>query len=69
MQLVLVAMGSGYMAAVVPPLLIIFYFLQTFYLQTSRQIRLLDLEAKSPLYQQFTETLEGITTIRAFGTQ
>jgi ATP-binding cassette, subfamily C (CFTR/MRP), member 1 len=69
MQLVLVAMGSGYMAAVVPPLLIVLYFLQKFYLRTSRQMRFLDLEAKSPLYQQFTETLEGITTIRAFGMQ
>jgi ATP-binding cassette, subfamily C (CFTR/MRP), member 1 len=69
MQLILVAMGSGYMAAIIPPLLVILYFLQKFYLRTSRQIKVLDMEAKSPLHQQFTETLEGITTIRAFGTQ
>jgi ATP-binding cassette, subfamily C (CFTR/MRP), member 1 len=43
--------------------------IQKFYLQVSRRIRLLDLEAKSPLYQQFTETIEGIATIRAFGSQ
>lgn len=41
--------------------------LQKFYLRTSRQIRLLDLEAKSPLYSHFIETLSGLTTIRAFG--
>lgn len=41
--------------------------LQKFYLRTSRQLRLLDLEAKSPLYTQFIETLTGLTTIRAFG--
>ncbi|KAJ5968959.1 multidrug resistance protein MDR [Penicillium viridicatum] len=38
-------------------------------LQRSRQLRHLDLESKSPLYTQFTETLGGITTIRAFGWQ
>ncbi|KAG5794653.1 hypothetical protein H9Q69_006287 [Fusarium xylarioides] len=38
-----------------------------YYLQTSRQIRLLDLEAKSPLYTHFTDTIKGVATIRAFG--
>jgi ATP-binding cassette, subfamily C (CFTR/MRP), member 1 len=66
-QLVLVAMSSGYMALTAPPLLVVLYLIQRFYLRTSRQMRFLDLEAKSPLYQQFTETLEGITTIRALG--
>lgn len=41
--------------------------LQAFYLRTSRQIRQLDLEAKSPLYTHFTETIAGAPTIRAFG--
>lgn len=39
--------------------------IQAFYLRTSRQIRLLDLEAKAPVYTQFLETIEGLTTIRA----
>ncbi|KAI9647609.1 hypothetical protein NHQ30_003994 [Ciborinia camelliae] len=38
----------------------------SFYLRTSRQIRLLDLEAKSPLYSHFLETLSGLAHIRAF---
>jgi ABC-type multidrug transport system fused ATPase/permease subunit len=40
---------------------------QKFYLRTSRQLRHLDLEAKSPLYTHFTESLAGGVTIRAFG--
>jgi ABC-type multidrug transport system fused ATPase/permease subunit len=32
-------------------------------------MRFLDLECKSPLYTHFTETAEGISTIRAFGWQ
>ncbi|KAJ4857971.1 ABC transporter domain-containing protein [Trichoderma breve] len=38
-----------------------------FYLRTSRQLRLLDLEAKSPLYTHFLDTVRGIATLRAFG--
>jgi ATP-binding cassette subfamily C (CFTR/MRP) protein 1 len=41
--------------------------LQKYYLRTSRQLRLLDLEAKSPLYSHFIESLSGLVTIRAFG--
>lgn len=41
--------------------------IQKYYLRTSRQIRLLDLESKSPLYTHFIECLSGLVTIRAFG--
>lgn len=41
--------------------------MQKFYLRTSRQMRFLDLEAKSPLYTHFTESLAGAVTVRAFG--
>lgn len=40
--------------------------IQRFYLRTSRQIRFLDLETKSPLYTHFIESLSGLATIRAF---
>lgn len=62
-------MGSAYMGTIIIPLLVALYFIQDFYLRTSRQMRFLDLEAKSPLYRQFTETIEGIATIRASGSQ
>ncbi|KAF5984259.1 ABC transporter integral membrane type 1 [Fusarium coicis] len=38
-----------------------------FYLRTSRQLRLLDIEAKAPLYTNFKETILGMNTIRAYG--
>lgn len=63
----LIASGATYVGAVIPACFIALYFLQKFYLKTSRQLRFLDLEAKSPLYSQFTETLAGLSTIRAFG--
>jgi ATP-binding cassette subfamily C (CFTR/MRP) protein 1 len=69
MNAILICLGSSYVAAIIPGTLFVLYWIQKFYLRTSRQIRLLDLETKTPLYQQFTETLEGVETIRAFGWQ
>ncbi|KAK0387893.1 hypothetical protein NLU13_4138 [Sarocladium strictum] len=63
----LVASGATYVAAIIPACILVLYLVQKYYLQTSRQMRLLDIETKSPLYTQFTETLAGLPTIRAFG--
>lgn len=57
------------MAITTPFLMIAVFILQHFYLRTSRQLRLLDLEAKSPLYSHFLESINGLTTIQAFGWQ
>jgi ATP-binding cassette, subfamily C (CFTR/MRP), member 1 len=69
MSIALIAIGSNYMAATIPLTVFTLYWIQRFYLRTSRQIRLLDLESKDPLYRHFTETIEGLSTIRAFGWQ
>lgn len=66
---VLVAVGSSYMAFSVPLLIAVLFVLQHCYLRTARQMRLLDLEAKSPLYSHFSECWDGLATIRAFGWQ
>ncbi|KAK4463066.1 P-loop containing nucleoside triphosphate hydrolase protein [Cladorrhinum samala] len=58
---------SPYIAISYPFLVVFLYFVQKFYLRTSRQLRLLDLEAKSPLYTHFLDTVNGIITLRAFG--
>ena len=44
-----IAVSSPYIAITYPVLALVLYVLPRFYLRTSRQIRLLDLEAKSPL--------------------
>jgi ATP-binding cassette subfamily C (CFTR/MRP) protein 1 len=48
-MLFVIASASPWLALGYPPLVGIVYILQKFYLRTSRQMRLLDLEAKSPL--------------------
>ncbi|KFY89738.1 hypothetical protein V500_05527 [Pseudogymnoascus sp. VKM F-4518 (FW-2643)] len=66
-QAIFVCVSASYFSIVLPFVLFSMYMLQKFYLRTSRQIRLMDLEAKAPLYSNFLETLNGLVTIRAFG--
>ncbi|KAI2915577.1 hypothetical protein CBS147320_9910 [Aspergillus niger] len=65
-KLVILCIVSKYLAVAVPALLVSLVILQRYYLRTSRQVRLLDLEAKAPLYTHFTEAVHGVTTLRAF---
>lgn len=68
-QTVLIGVGSTYAAISFPICILALYLIQRFYLRTSRQLRFLDLEAKSPLYTKFVECLNGLATVRAFGWQ
>lgn len=67
MSAIIMCISARYFAATMPLVFLLMWLLQKFYLRTSRQMRLLDLEFKSPLFSQFTETLSGLATIRAFG--
>ncbi len=44
-----------------------YFFVGAFYLRSSRDLKRLESVQRSPLFQQFGETLGGITTIRAYG--
>ncbi|PNP80411.1 hypothetical protein FNYG_06010 [Fusarium nygamai] len=66
-QAAVISATANYMAAAIPFCLVVIYFIQRFYLRTSRQLRLLDIEAKAPLYTNFKETILGMNTIRAYG--
>ncbi len=65
----IVSSGATYAAALIPLFVAVLYGIQHYYLRTSRQLRHLDLEAKTPLYSLFTETASGIEHIRAFNWQ
>ncbi|KAK4208910.1 hypothetical protein QBC37DRAFT_60766 [Rhypophila decipiens] len=66
-QMILIGVGTVYAAISFPIVLISLFVIQKIYLRTSRQLRLLDLETKAPLYSLFEESLSGLTSIRAFG--
>ncbi|RDW75794.1 hypothetical protein BP5796_06615 [Coleophoma crateriformis] len=66
-KLVILSIMAKYLAATIPFVGFAVFVVQTCYLRTSRQVRLLDIEAKAPLFTHFMETVGGIVTIRAFG--
>lgn len=66
-QAIVLLTSSPYMAISYPFLIGLMWVVQRFYLRTSRQLRLLDLESKSPLYTHFIDTVRGTATLRAFG--
>ncbi|RYC62020.1 hypothetical protein CHU98_g4189 [Xylaria longipes] len=65
-ELALTSIASGYLAAAIPVIAVIVYFVQRIYGRTSRQLRVLDLEAKAPLFSHFVESFDGRVTIRSF---
>ena len=48
------------------PISIGYYAAQRYYIKTSRELARLDSLSRSPIYALFSETLDGLTTIRAY---
>ncbi|XP_022081211.1 ATP-binding cassette sub-family C member 9-like [Acanthaster planci] len=48
------------------PVGICYYFLQRYFLASSRELQRLDSVSKSPVFAYFSESLNGLTTIRAY---
>ncbi|KAL7903374.1 multidrug resistance-related protein [Trichoderma sp. TUCIM 5745] len=62
------AVGAvSYFAAALPFIIVILLIIQRFYVRTSKQLRILEIEHKAPLYSHFLESINGLATIRAFG--
>lgn len=67
--LFIICLATPIFAAVIVPLAIFYYFVQRFYVTTSRQLRRLDSVTRSPIYSHFGETVSGLSVIRAYGHQ
>eukprot|EP00270_Netrium_digitus_P011883 TRINITY_DN3802_c0_g3_i1.p1 TRINITY_DN3802_c0_g3~~TRINITY_DN3802_c0_g3_i1.p1 ORF type:complete len:1021 (-),score=283.23 TRINITY_DN3802_c0_g3_i1:236-2935(-) len=48
------------------PLLLVFYFVYSYFQTTAREVKRLDAITRSPVYAQFSEALNGQATIRAY---
>ncbi|XP_022103515.1 ATP-binding cassette sub-family C member 9-like [Acanthaster planci] len=49
------------------PIAICYYFVQKYFITTSRELQRIDSTSKSPIFAYFSETLGGLSTIRAYG--
>lgn len=66
-QACLVFASQPLMTLSLPFSVVIVYIVQKVYLRTSRQLRILELESRAAVFSSFLETVQGATTIRAFG--
>lgn len=66
-QAVVLALGTPLLAAAYPLVAALLGYVAGAYLRASRQLRLLELENKSPLYAQFQDVVRGSASVRAFG--
>lgn len=64
-SLVILCVIGKYITIALPFMLLAIWVLQYGYLRTSRQVRLLDIEAKALLFSQFQETVSGLLVIQS----
>uniref|UniRef100_A0A8C2AT71 Multidrug resistance-associated protein 1 n=1 Tax=Cyprinus carpio TaxID=7962 RepID=A0A8C2AT71_CYPCA len=64
-----ILIATPLVAIIIPPLGLLYFFVQRFYVASSRQLKRLESVSRSPVYTHFNETLLGTSVIRAFGEQ
>lgn len=65
-DIAIMSAGASYAAPIIPFLLVFLVAIQRYYLQTSRQLRVLELDTNKVLTRHFSESAAGIEHIRAF---
>ncbi|KAI9737088.1 MAG: hypothetical protein M1834_000678 [Cirrosporium novae-zelandiae] len=63
-QITLVSAASAIVVSALPVIIVFLYLVQRFYLRTSKQLRLLNIEYKTSLVTQFLEMASGVHMIR-----
>ncbi|KAF9079138.1 Multidrug resistance-associated protein 1, partial [Mortierella sp. AD031] len=66
-SLVVIATTTPVFLAIVPPVFVTYVLVMSYYIASSRAFKRIESVAKSPMYQHFSETLSGVSTIRVVG--
>ncbi|XP_059158170.1 multidrug resistance-associated protein 1-like isoform X2 [Physella acuta] len=68
-SLIQISYSTPIVLCVIVPVVVLYVLMQRVYIPASRQIRRIDSTTKSPIYVHFSETLSGVSSIRAYGAQ
>ncbi|PVZ97837.1 hypothetical protein BB558_006196, partial [Smittium angustum] len=64
--LVVISVNFWMFAIAVIPMAFAYWFIYQYYITSSRELKRLDSTTRSPIYAQFQETLNGVSTIRSY---
>ncbi|KAL2644293.1 hypothetical protein R1flu_011880 [Riccia fluitans] len=65
--MVFIAIIMPWFLLCLPPFILLFIYCQQRYVAVSRELKRLDGLSRSPIYAHFAQTLQGLTSVRAYG--
>lgn len=66
---VMISLEASIILVALLPVFVFYVLIQRLYIATSRQLKRIESTTRSPIYNHFTETVHGVTSIRAYNVQ